>query len=128
MYNNNKSTLSKIGKYLEDTRFVSRLQTDLVFKTEKQRFERSSSWIKLAKEHEKSLSKEDIDFRGRSLKYCIYPEKDSNGNIYKIEFNKAIEFAKIKDSNLYQELENELKKIFDYREKFCNNSLEEIII
>ena len=53
---------------------------------------------------------------------------ENNGNIYKIEFNKAIEFAKIKDSNLYQELENELKKIFDYREKFCNNSLEEIII
>lgn len=53
---------------------------------------------------------------------------ENNGNIYKIEFNKAIEFAKIKNSNLYQELENELKKIFDYREKFCNNSLEEIII
>ncbi len=86
VYNNNKSSLSKIARYLEDTRFVSRLQIDLLFKTEKQRIERYLSWINLAKEHEKSLSKEDIELRGRSLKYCIYPEKDKNGNIYKIRF------------------------------------------
>lgn len=86
VYNNNKSSLSKISRYLEDTRFVSRLQIDLLFKTEKQRIERYLSWINLAKEYEKSLSKEDIELRGRSLKYCIYPEKDKNGNIYKIRF------------------------------------------
>ena len=112
VYNNNKSTLSKIGKYLEDTRFVSRLQTDLVFKTEKQRFERSSSWIKLAKEHEKSLSKEDIDFRGRSLKYCIYPEKDSNGNIYKIRF--VSEFGNEPDRELNDGVSTYLWESNDY--------------
>ena len=86
VYNNNKSTLSKISRYLADTRFVSRLQNDLVFKTEMQRIERSSSWIVLAKEYENSLSKEEKEFLGRSLKYCIYPEKDKNGNINKIRF------------------------------------------
>ena len=86
VYNNNKSSLSKISRYLEDTRFVSRLQTDLVFKTEKERVERSLSWINLSKEYEKSLSKETLELQGRSLKYCIYPEKDNNGNIYKIRF------------------------------------------
>ena len=58
--------------------------TDLVFKTEKERVERSLSWINLSKEYEKSLSKETLELQGRSLKYCIYPEKDNNGNIYKI--------------------------------------------
>ncbi len=86
VYNNNKSTLSKISRYLEDTRFIARLQVDLMFESEKQRIERYSSWIKLAKEHENSISNEKRKLLGRSLKYCIYPEKDDNGNIYKIRF------------------------------------------
>lgn len=112
VYNNNKSTLSKIGKYLEDTRFVSRLQTDLVFKTEKQRLEKSLSWINLAKEHEKSLSKEELDFRGRSLKYCIYPEIDSNGNIYKIRF--ISEFGNEPDRELNDGVSTYLWESNDY--------------
>ena len=78
--------MSKISRYLEDTRFVAMLQTDLLFKAEKQRIERYANWIKWAKEHENSMSKEKREVIGRSLKYCIYPEKDDNGNIYKIRF------------------------------------------
>lgn len=86
VYNNNKSSLSKISRYLEDTRFVGRLQTDLMFKTEKERIERESSWINLAKEYESSLAEEKKEIVGESLKYSIYPEIDNNGNIYKIRF------------------------------------------
>lgn len=86
VYNNNKSSLSKISRYLEDTRFVGRLQTDLMFKTEQQRIEKDLSWLELAKEYENNLEENQKNIIGESLKYCIYPEKDSNGNIYKIKF------------------------------------------
>ena len=86
VYNNNKSTMSKINRYLEDTRFIARLQIDLMFKTEKQRIERYTAWLNQAKEYENSITKENRKVIGRSLKYCIYPEKDNNGNIYKIRF------------------------------------------
>lgn len=46
----------------------------------------------------------------------------------KIEFKKAIEYSKIKESDLYEELETELKKIYDYRKKLCELPLGEIII
>ena len=46
----------------------------------------------------------------------------------KIEFKKAIEYSKIKESGLYEELETELKKIYDYRKKLCELPLGEIII
>lgn len=52
---------------------------------------------------------------------------ENTGTLYKIEFNQAIEFTKIKDSDMYQELENELLKIYNYREKLCTIPLEEII-
>ena len=86
VYNNIKSSLSKIGRYLEDTRFVGRFQTDLMFKSEIQRFERENSWTNLAKEYEKNLEKEKRKLIGESLKYSIYPVLDDNGNIYKIKF------------------------------------------
>ena len=86
VYNNNKSTLSKISRYFEDTRFVGRLQTDLMFKTELQRIDRDSSWVNLAKEYENNLEKEKKNIIGESLKYSVYPELDSNGNIYKMKF------------------------------------------
>lgn len=86
VYNNIKSSLSKISRYLEDTRFVGRLQTDLMFKTEKERIEKDLSWLKLAKEYEDNLAEEQKRVIGESLKYSIYPMKDNNGNIYKIKF------------------------------------------
>ena len=112
VYNNNKSSLSKISRYLEDTRFVGRLQIDLMFKTEKQRIERYSSFVKLAKEYENSLSKEEKELIGRSLKYCIYPEKDNNGNIYKIRF--ISEFGNEPDRELNDGIFNYIWDSNDY--------------
>lgn len=46
----------------------------------------------------------------------------------KIEFKQAIEYSKIKESDLYEELESELKKIYEYRKKLCEFPLEEVIV
>lgn len=86
VYNNNKSSLSKIARYLENTNFVGRLQTDLVFKSEEERIIKDSDWINKCKEFENSLSEEEMKSIGESLKYAIYPEFDNNGYIYKIKF------------------------------------------
>ena len=51
--------------------------------------------------------------------------KKNNTN-YKIKFLKAIEFSKIKEFDLYDELQNELQKIITYREMLCQAPLEEI--
>lgn len=112
VYNNNRSTLSKISRYLEDTRFIARLQIDLMFKAEKQRVERYMKWIQSAKEYENSMSKEKRDVIGKSLKYCIYPEKDDNGNIYKIRF--ISEFGNESDRELNDGVSNYLWISNDY--------------
>lgn len=54
----------------------------------------------------------------------VLEKKQTN---YKIKFNKAIEFSKIKEFDMYEELQNELDKIYNYREMLCKIPLEEIL-
>ena len=86
VYNNNKSTLSKITRYLENTIFVSRLQTDLVFEAERKRILNEKDFSIKCEEYENTLDKETKKIIGESLNYKIYPKKDSRGYISKIYF------------------------------------------
>lgn len=45
---------------------------------------------------------------------------------YKINFLAPVEFAKVKECELFEELETELKKIYDYREMLLTIPLEEL--
>lgn len=84
VYNNNKSTLSKIGRYLENTNFIGRLQIDSVFEAEQRRFEEETNLINLAKEYNEQLEEKNII--GQSFNYEAYPILDNEGYIYKIKF------------------------------------------
>lgn len=86
VYNNNKSTLSKISRYLEKTIFVSRLQIDLVFETEKERIDKENELNLLCDEYEKSLDEASKKRIGSSMRYKIYPNKDTQGYISRIYF------------------------------------------
>ena len=44
---------------------------------------------------------------------------------YKIKFLNSLEFSKIKEHEMYDELQSELDKIFQYREILCNEKLEQ---
>ncbi len=46
---------------------------------------------------------------------------------YKIKFLCAVEFSKIKECDMYEELQVELQKIVDYRQNLCVMPLEEIV-
>ena len=52
---------------------------------------------------------------------------NKNSSEYEIRFIKAVEFSKIKDSDMYEELEAELKNIYDYKQKLCTMPLEETL-
>ena len=52
---------------------------------------------------------------------------EKNKTNYKIKFLQALEFSKIKDFDMYEELQQELQKIYAYRENLCKMPLEEII-
>lgn len=52
---------------------------------------------------------------------------DKNSMNYKIKFLCAVEFSKIKECDMYEELQVELQKIVDYRQSLCDRALEEII-
>lgn len=86
VYNNNKSNMSKISRYLENTIFVGRLQKDLVYEAEKSRFEVSSKLLNRCREYEETLSEAEKNRIGTSMKYSIYAEKDVNGYIYSMKF------------------------------------------
>ena len=86
VYNNNKSTLSKISRYLENTIFVSRLQTDLVFEAEIKRVLNEKDFLTKAEEYENTLDVETKKAIGESLNYRIYPKRDTRGYISKIYF------------------------------------------
>lgn len=51
-----------------------------------------------------------------------------NVNFYKINFVHSVEFSKIKEHEMYEEFENELQKIYAYRQILCTLPLEEIIL
>lgn len=86
VYNNIRSNLPKIGKYLENTNFVARLQLDLVYETEKRRILKQNNLLEKCKEYKNSLSEQEQKVIGKSLDYEIYAEKDSASNIYSMKF------------------------------------------
>lgn len=86
VYNNNKSTLSKISRYLENTNFVGRLQKDSVFEAEKRRFEKENNLLNECDEYLESLSEETREILGESMNYKIFAKKDANGYIYEMNF------------------------------------------
>lgn len=53
---------------------------------------------------------------------------EKTGSNYKISFKQAIEFSKIKDSDMYDELESEIQNIYEYRKSLCTLPLEKIIV
>lgn len=53
---------------------------------------------------------------------------EKNANTCRISFSKAVELSKIKESEMYEELETELAKIYDYRQKLSTMPLEELIL
>ena len=51
-----------------------------------------------------------------------------NVNTYKITFLQPVEFSKVKESEMFEELQNELQKIYDYRQKLLTSPLEELVL
>ena len=76
--------MSKIGRYLENTNFIGRLQIDSVFEAEQRRFEEETNLINLAKEYNEQLEEKNII--GQSFNYEAYPILDNEGYIYNIKF------------------------------------------
>ena len=58
----------------------------------------------------------------------MFETLEKNANICKIKFLHAVEFSGVKESEMYEELETELLKIYEYRQKLCTLPLEEIIL
>ncbi len=86
LYNNIRSNLSKVGRYLENTNFVARLQTDAVFEVECQRVNKTNTEKKRSDEYLETLDDKTKQIIGESLKYYCYPEIDSNECIYSMKF------------------------------------------
>lgn len=86
VYNNIRSSLSKIGRYLENTNFVARLKQDSVFEAECKRINKKNTEKQRADEYQQNLDENEKNIIGESLEYYYYPEKDSNGNIYSMKF------------------------------------------
>lgn len=94
VYNNIKSSLTKAGRYLENTNFVSRLKIDSVFETEKRRINDIELDKKKSQEYSESLDSETRNIIGESMNYEIYPEVDASGKIYSMKFiSKDIKHA-----------------------------------
>lgn len=85
VYNNIRSSMSKIQRYLENTNFVARLQLDAVFETEIKRINEINTEKQYVDEYIKSIEETETII-GESLKYSFYPEVDERGNIYKMRF------------------------------------------
>lgn len=47
-------------------------------------------------------------------------------NFYKIKFLCAVNFSKIKENEMFEELQTELKNVFDYRNKLCSLPVEDV--
>jgi len=86
LYNNIRASLPKVGRYLENTYFVARLQLDLVFSSEKRRIENNEKMKDNCLEFKNSLNEAELKIIGESLKYDIYPLKDDNGYIFSMRF------------------------------------------
>lgn len=51
-----------------------------------------------------------------------------NINTYKIAFLHPVEFSRVKENELFDELQNELKKIYEYRQNLCTMPLDEFTL
>lgn len=86
VYNNIRSSLSKIEQYLLDTTFVARLQIDSVFKAEQERITNDIDLAKNCSAYYDSLTPEGKERIGQSLTYNYLPCFDNYGQIYEIKF------------------------------------------
>ena len=86
VYNNIKSSLSKISRYLENTNFVARLQMDSVFESECKRIIKRDNEKICSDKYLETLNENEKNIIGESLEYYYYPEKDENGSIYSMKF------------------------------------------
>lgn len=58
----------------------------------------------------------------------MFEVTDRNAANFRINFLHAVEFSKVKESEMFEEFEAELKKIYDYRQKLCTMPLEELLL
>ena len=86
VYNNIKSSLSKVQRYLENTNFVARLQIDSVYESEKRRFKNNQRLNERCIEYGQTMEEDKLESIGQSFKYDIYADIDINGNIYSMKF------------------------------------------
>ena len=79
------------------------------------------------------------DFLGISDEVCelcfdmleslgMFEVVEKNANTYKITFLHPVEYSKVQESEMFEELQNELQKIYDYRQKLLTMPLEEMTI
>lgn len=86
VYNNIKSSMSKIQRYIENTNFVARLQLDAVFESEIKRINNNATEKERSDKYFESLDDEEKKKVGESLKYYYYPEIDNTKSVYKMKF------------------------------------------
>lgn len=58
----------------------------------------------------------------------MFEIESKNVNTYKIVFLHPVEYSKVQESDMFEELQNELQKIYDYRAKLLTMPLEELVI
>ena len=58
----------------------------------------------------------------------MFETLERNANTFKIKFLHAVEFSAVKESEMYEELEAELAKIYNYRQKLCTLPLDELVL
>lgn len=86
LYNNINATQPRIQRYLQNVEFLAKLQLDNVFEAEKRRVQKKSDLLKECNEYYSSLDENTKKRTGESLRFGIYAKKDTNGNIYKMNF------------------------------------------
>ena len=58
----------------------------------------------------------------------MFEIESKNVNTYKIVFLHPVEYSKVQESEMFEELQGELQKIYDYRAKLLTMPLEELVI
>jgi len=91
VYNNIRSSLSKVYRYIEKTEFVARLQLDSVFESEKRRLNIQNNLKRDCEEYSNKIDSNTKEITGESMKYGIIPVLDNNNNIYSVKFISLFE-------------------------------------
>lgn len=86
VYNNIKSILPNIKKYLNNSDFIPRLKLDSVFEAEKRRINENKMDIQKCNEYKETLKIEDKKKIGESFYYEYYPNITKNKTISKMKF------------------------------------------